>query len=111
MSARVRSKRSRRILPAAWMPWTWWWIPDAKQLKKQWQVGFEFELIDDETGLPIKISGVGRIDARGPKSSIGGAAHGVESISGTMINFALAGRAVGEARCEQLVADFASARQ
>ena len=80
-------------------------------LRQQWQVGFEFELTDDETGLPIKINGVGRIDSRGAKSAIAGAAHGVELTTGETINFALAGRAVGAARCEQMERDYLNAQQ
>ncbi len=89
----------------------WWRIKEERKANKQWAVGFEFNLIDDETGLPVKIEGTGRIDSRGPRSSIAGAAHGMEPSSDVMINFALAGRAVGELRCEQLVADFEAARQ
>lgn len=89
---------------------TWWWIKEEKKAKKQWMVGYEFDLIDDETGLPVTINGIGRIDSRGPKSSLAGAAHGVEQISGEIINFAIAGRAVGAARCEQLVAEFEESR-
>ena len=85
---------------------TWWWMEGAAQARKQWQIGFEFQLIDDETGLPVEIHGVGRVDARGPRSSIAAAAHGIEPTSGERINFALAGRAVGSIRCQQLVADF-----
>ncbi len=90
---------------------TWWRLEEQNRPKKQWAVGFEFELIDDETGLPVKIEGVGRVDSRGPKSAIAGATHAFEPTSGVTINFALAGRAVGEARCEQLVADFEASQQ
>ncbi len=89
----------------------WWRIQEEKRAKKQWQVGFEFDIVDDETGLPVKMNGVGRIDARGSRSSIAGAAHGVELTSGEVINFSIAGRAVSAARCEQLAADFAASQQ
>ena len=88
----------------------WWRIEEETRLRKQWQVGFEFELIDDETGLPVEIYGIGRVDSRGPRSSLAAAAHGVEPTSGEIINFAIAGRAVGRARCERLVADFVASR-
>jgi hypothetical protein len=89
----------------------WWRIAEGKKLKKQAAVGFVFELIDDASGLPVRIDGMGRLDSRGPRSSIAGAAHAVEPTSGVMVNMAIAGRAVGEARCERLVADFEAARQ
>jgi hypothetical protein len=90
---------------------SWWRIEEGRKANKQWAVGFEFDLIDEETGLPVKIEGTGRVDSRGPRSSIAGAAHGMEPASGVRINFALAGRAVGQMRCEQLVAEFEAARQ
>lgn len=87
----------------------WWRIEEERQ-PRQWGVRFEFDLIDDQTGQPIRLEGQGRVDARGPRSSIAAAAHGQDENSGVTINFALAGRAVSLARCEQLVADFEAAR-
>ena len=89
----------------------WWRIDEADRAKQQWRVGFEFEMIDDETGLPIRINGTGRVDSRGKRSSIAGAGHAVEMTTGRIINFAMAGRAVGRARCERLVADYAAGQQ
>ncbi|MCP4201183.1 MAG: hypothetical protein GY769_04535 [bacterium] len=90
---------------------TWWRVAEQNRPKKQWAVGFEFDLIDDESGLPVTIEGLGRVDSRGPKSAIAGAAHAFEPTSGVTINLAISGRAVGESRCEQLVADFEAAQQ
>lgn len=90
---------------------SWWRMREEVPLRQQWQVGFEFELIDDETSLPIRINGIGRIDSRGAKSAIAGAAHGVELTSGETINFALAGRAVGAARCERMARDYLNAQR
>lgn len=88
-----------------------WWPIEEERLARRSAVGFEFDLIDDETGLPIKIEGLGRIDSRGPRSSIAGVAHARDEASGLVINFAIAGRAVGLARCRQLVADFEASRR
>jgi hypothetical protein len=85
---------------------TWRPTSRGKQTRKQKSFEFEFSLIDDETGLPVEIEGQGRIDTRGRKSSIGGVAQGLEPISGVKINFAMAGRAVGAARCARLVEEF-----
>jgi hypothetical protein len=88
----------------------WWYLEDEPRARKQKAMGFAFDLFDDETGLPIRIEGRGRIDSRGPRSSIGGVGEAVETTSGVKINFAIAGRAVGAARCERLVADFTAAQ-
>ena len=87
---------------------SWRRSSSGKQTKKEMSFVFEFSLIDDETGLPVEIEGQARIDTRGRKSSIGGVAQALEPISGTKINFAMAGRAVGAARCARLVEDFAT---
>lgn len=84
----------------------WWRLEDEVRTPRQWATGFEFFLTDDETGLPIHVIGRGRIDGRGPKSSLAAVAHGVEATSGTTINFAVAGRAVGPRKCERLVAEY-----
>ena len=86
----------------------WWRIEDPNHLARQSAAGFQFDLTDDETGLPVRIEGRGRIDARGPKSSIAAVAQGIEPASGVTINFALAGRAVGARKCERLAAQFAA---
>ena len=90
---------------------TWWRIDEDNPAARQWAAGFEFDLTDDETGLPIHIEGRGRIDGRGPKSALAGVAHGVETTSGVTINFAFAGRAVGATKCRRLVADFEADRE
>ncbi len=89
----------------------WWRIDEETRSPRQWAAGFEFFLTEDETGLPIHILGRGRIDARGPKSSLAAVATGVEETSGATINFAIAGRAVGAQRCTRLVAEFEAARE
>lgn len=86
---------------------SWWPVEEADRAKKQLALGYEFALIDDETGQPVTIEGVGRVDLRGAKSAISGVARGESS--GIEINFALAGRAVGAARCRRLVAEFEAA--
>ncbi len=88
-----------------------WWRVEGEKLKRRSGIGFDFDLIDDESGLPIKVEGFGRIDSRGPRSSLAGAAIGREETTGVSINFAIAGRAVGAARCRQLVDDFEAERQ
>ena len=84
----------------------WWYIEDESRTPRQWAAGFEFELIDDETGLPVDVEGRGRIDGRGPKSSFAAVATGVETTSGETINFAIAGRAVGPQKCRRLVNEY-----
>lgn len=83
-----------------------WWIVGGGQARREMAIGYKFDLTDDETGAPITIEGQGRIDTRGPKSAFGGVAHGFDLESGVQINFAIAGRAVAPARCEQLVERF-----
>ena len=85
---------------------TWQRTATGPQARKQGSFDFQFSLIDDETGLPIEVDGRGRFDARGKRSSIGGAARGSEATSGRVINMALAGRAVRPARCLLLVEEF-----
>jgi hypothetical protein len=86
------------------------WRPteDVERAPKQSPFAYEFEFIDDETGELITVEGVGRIDMRGPKSSIAAVGMAIEPTSGIKLNFAIAGRAVGPARCQQLVEDFVS---
>jgi len=84
----------------------WWGTDEGVQTRKQRSLAFEFSLIDDETGLPVEIDGTGRIDTRGPRSSVAGVARAQEPTSGVDINVAFAGRAVGNQRCQRLVDDF-----
>lgn len=84
----------------------WWNAEEDGRARRQMAIGFEFNLTDDETGALIDMDGTGRIDARGPKSSIAGVARGVERDTGVKINFSLAGRQTTPANCAQLVADF-----
>lgn len=81
---------------------SWWPTEDPERSPKQSPLGFRFELTDDETGLLLVVEGAGRIDWRGPKSSIAGVGHAEDPVSGAKINFAIAGRAVGPARCAEL---------
>lgn len=90
---------------------SWWRTEEGVQTRKQTSFGFEFTLVDDETGLPVEVDGKGRVDTAGSRSSIGGVARAVEPSSGTEINFTIGGRAVGSARCLSLVEDFDSANQ
>lgn len=86
----------------------WWPTEDAERAPKQSPFAYEFEFIDDETGDLITVEGIGRIDMRGPKSAIAGVGLATEPESGVKLNFAIAGRAVGPGRCEQLVEEFTS---
>lgn len=79
------------------------------QTPKQTSFTFEVTVTDDETGLPVDVDGEGRIDLRGRKDALAGAASGLDSASGEKINFAFAGRSVGPARCTQLVEEFEAA--
>lgn len=89
----------------------WWPIEGERRARRQMAAGFEFFLTDDETGLTLHILGRGRIDSRGPRSSLAAVAHAVEPTSGVTINFAIAGRAVGPGRCERLEAEFLANRE
>ena len=89
---------------------SWWRIDEETRLPRQSVAGFEFDLTDDETGLPVRIEGRGRIDARGPKSSLAAVGYGIETASGTTINFAIAGRSVGAQKCRRLVREFEEER-
>jgi hypothetical protein len=88
---------------------SWWMMEEAERAPKQLALGYEFAIVDDETGQPVTIEGVGRVDSRGAKSAFSGVARGVDETSGAQINFAVAGRAVGAARCRRLVAEFEAA--
>ena len=72
---------------------------------KQGEFVFEFNFVDDESGLPIGMRGVARIDARGRRSTIAGAAHATDSL-GTILNLGFAGRQVPPRQCERLVEEF-----
>ena len=81
---------------------TWSWIDSGEKGSKQDSMLFEFSLTDDETGELVEIAGRADIDNRGRKSAIGGAAVGFEPATGRTFNLALAGRAVGAAKCRRL---------
>ncbi len=83
---------------------TWFRTTAGLQTLKQSSIGFEYTLIDDETGATVQIDGQGRVDDRGAKSSMGAVARGLEAGSSSKINFAFAARAVSPARCLELVA-------
>lgn len=82
----------------------WFRTTAGLQTLKQSSIGFEYTLIDDETGATVQVDGQGRVDDRGAKSSMGAVARGLEPGSGSKINFAFAARAVSPARCLELVA-------
>jgi hypothetical protein len=84
---------------------SWWLIEGAEHAPRQSHFAFEFDVFDDETGLPVSMTGTGRIDSRGPKSSLAAVAMATEPTTGVKINFALAGRAVGAPRCARMVAE------
>lgn len=84
----------------------WWGTDEGVQTRKQRALAFEFILIDDETGMPVEIDGTGRIDTRGPRSSLAGVARAREPESEVAINVAFAGRAVGAEKCRRLVEEF-----
>jgi len=67
---------------------------------------FMIQITDDETGLAIDIAGEARIDARGKKSTIAGAAHAIEPMIGLELNFGFVGRHVPQARCLRLVEQY-----
>ena len=69
---------------------------------KQGEFLFEFDFVDDESGLPISIRGVARIDARGRRSTFAGAAHASDAL-GTILNLGFTGRQVPPRQCERLV--------
>ncbi|MEJ2084788.1 MAG: hypothetical protein P8Y44_03820 [Acidobacteriota bacterium] len=72
---------------------------------KQGEFEFEFNFIDDESGTPISMRGIARIDARGRRSTIAGAAHATDAL-GALINLGFAGRQVPPRQCERLVEEF-----
>ena len=72
---------------------------------KQGEFLFEFNFVDDESGLPISMRGVARVDARGRRSTIAGAAHASDAL-GTILNLGFAGRQVPPRQCERLVEEF-----
>ena len=76
---------------------------------RQGSGSFSMDLVDEETGLVIQIDGTARIDARGPKSTIAGAARAMEPTSGLEINFGFVGRHVPQGRCARLVEDYLEA--
>ena len=82
---------------------TEWGEPGAKQGEGT----FRIEFLDDETGIPIVIDGVARIDARGRRSTIAAAAHARDSL-GRPLNFGIVGRQVPPAKCQRLVEAFLS---
>lgn len=84
----------------------WWGTDEGVRTRKQRSLAFEFTLIDDETGMLVEMDGTGRIDTRGPRSSIAGVARAMEPNSGVDINVAFAGRAVGSEKCRRLVDEF-----
>ena len=69
---------------------------------------FLFTIVDDETGAVIEIEGEARIEARGRRSTIAGAAFAKEPVTGTRINFGFVGRQVPPAQCLELVEEFES---
>ncbi len=69
---------------------------------------FFFTIVDDETGALIEIEGEARIEARGRRSTIAGAAYAIEPTTGTRINFGFVGRQVPRAQCLDLVEEFES---
>jgi hypothetical protein len=84
----------------------WERTADGRQTSREWPMAFHWTIVDDETGAAVEIDGKGRIDSRGPKSSISAVARGRDPETGVAINFAFAGRAVGAARCERLVTEY-----
>lgn len=89
----------------------WWPVQQEPDAARRRSLGFSFDLTDDQTGLPIRIEGRARVEARGRRSALAGVAHASEPTSGVSINFAFAGRAVGARKCERLAADFEAARR
>lgn len=67
------------------------------------EAGFAFELTDDE-GVEIRIDGQGRIDGRGKKDSLAGAAQAREG--GKSFNFSFTGRSTTRKKCSRLLAEW-----
>jgi len=64
--------------------------------------GFDFSIVLlDEDGVAVDVEGRGRVDFKGPRSSVGAAARA--SAQGAQINFSLAGRSLGKAQCLNLL--------
>lgn len=68
------------------------------------EVAFGLSTMLEEDGVVIALAGQGRVDSRGPKSSISFAGHA--AAEGMQINFSFAGRQVGRTRCQQQVEAF-----
>ena len=66
------------------------------------QAGFEFSfaLVDDD-GAAFDVEGHGRVESKGPRTSIGAAARA--AAQGVTLNFSMAGRSVGPNRCLELL--------
>ena len=80
----------------------WERLESPQQTRKEFGFTLVGEVEDD--GVVIVLDGRGQVNSRGSKSSIAVASRA--SAMGVQLNFAIAGRQVGRARCEQLVEEF-----
>ena len=82
----------------------WSRIEEGRQTVRE--SGFTMSTEIDDEGLVITMEGQGRVDSRGPKSSI--AAVGQAAALDQRMNFTFAGRQTSRSRCLDMVEDFQS---
>lgn len=73
------------------------------QSRRETSFSYLIEFVNED-GLPGELEGQGRVDDRGPRSTIG--AVGRLRIDGQTLNFGFVGQPVKAGRCPELVAEF-----
>ena len=84
---------------------TWEATEDNPAFRKQRGFTFTFDLLTDE-GDPIQMEGQGRIDSRGPGSSMAATAYAHVPSIGLTVNLAMSGRSATPSRCRDLLEEF-----
>ena len=85
---------------------TWERMVGAGQTSTQTAFRVEMQFEDDETGNPIFVDGIGRVDDRGPKHTIAVVFRSQEPVSGFKMNAGFVGKPTKWGRCTALVEDF-----